>query len=216
MWYEGCYWEGDVISFCSLDVFIQRALLWWFFFFLWRSYWSSLQNSRTVSLPDSQLAVSGCVLAASISSLLWWSTLAVFLWSYTVCYWTFYVATGSQSPFSAVFYENCLVFSGHPLTHPKFRSCTTTLFTSASYCRILVVSFVFQFFFQIMSFFARAIVASSFLLWISSRLPSFDPSFITFLQFRSSYLDPLFKVVYLVFSSFTNRFLLFIISFAFS
>ena len=92
----------------------------------------------------------------------------------------------------------------------------STLFTSASHCRILVVSFISQFFFQIMSFFARAIVASSFLLWISSWLPSFDPSFITFLHFLSSYLDPLFKVVYLVFSSFTNRFLLFIISFAFS
>ena len=25
LWYEGCYWEGDVISFCSFDVFIQDA-----------------------------------------------------------------------------------------------------------------------------------------------------------------------------------------------
>ena len=25
LWYEKCYWEGDVISFCSLDVFIQGA-----------------------------------------------------------------------------------------------------------------------------------------------------------------------------------------------
>ena len=104
-------------------------------------------------------------------------------------------------------------FSNTPQVPQLYNS---TLFTSASYCRILVVSFVFQFFFQIMSFFARAIVASSFLLWISSRSPSFDPSFITFLHFLSYYLDPLFKVVYLVFSSFTNRFLLFIISFAFS
>ena len=86
------------------------------------------------------------------------------------------------------------------------------LFTIASYSCILVVSFVFQFFFQIASFFARAIVANSFLLWMSSRWPSF----ITFLHSLSFSFDPLFTVVYSVFSPFTNRFLFFIISFAFS
>ena len=25
LWYEGCYWKGDVIFFCSLDVFIHGA-----------------------------------------------------------------------------------------------------------------------------------------------------------------------------------------------
>ena len=57
-------------------------------------------------------------------------------------------------------------------------------FTSASYSPILVVSFVFQFSFQ-MLFFARATVANSFLPWMSSQSPSFDPSFITFLYFLS-------------------------------
>ena len=108
------------------------CLLWWFFFFLWRSCWSSPQNSTSLLfLQDSRLAVSGCVPAASISSLLWWSTVALFLWSYTVCCWIFYVATGSQSPFSAVFYENCLVSSGHPWTHPSFCSCITVHFSVA-------------------------------------------------------------------------------------
>ena len=78
------------------------------------------------------LAVSGCVPAASISSLSWWSTVALFLWSYTVYCWIFYVDTGSQSPFSAVFYENCLVFSGHPLTQTRFSSCITVHFSLAS------------------------------------------------------------------------------------
>ena len=107
--------------------------LWWFFFFLWRSYWSSLQNSTSLPfLHGSSLTVSGCVPAASISSLSWWSTVALFLWSYTVYCWVFYVTTGSQSPFSAVFNENCSVFSGHPLTHPIFRSCTTVQFSLVS------------------------------------------------------------------------------------
>ena len=47
----------------------------------------------------------------------------------------------------------------------------STLFTIVSYRSILVVSFVFQFFFQIASFFARATVGNSFLLWMSSRSP---------------------------------------------
>ena len=72
------------------------CLLWWFFFFLWRSCWSSLQNSTSSPfLQDSRLAVSGCVPAASISSQLWWSTVSLFLWSYTVYCWIFYV-TKSQ------------------------------------------------------------------------------------------------------------------------
>ena len=105
------------------------CLLWWFFFFLWISCRSSLQNSTSLLfLLDSRLAISGCVPAASISQL-WWSTVALFLWSYTVYCWIFYVATGSQSPFSAVFYENCLVSSGHPLIHPRFRSCITVHFS---------------------------------------------------------------------------------------
>ena len=107
--------------------------LWWFFFLLWRSCWSSLQNSTSLPfLQDIQLAVSRCVPAASISSLLWWSTAALFLWSYTAYCWIFYVTTGSQWPFSAVFYENCSVFSGHSLTHPRFCSCTTVHFLLVS------------------------------------------------------------------------------------
>ena len=109
------------------------CLLWWFFFFLWRSCWSSFENSTSLSfLQDSWLEVSGCVPAAYISSLFWWSTVALFLWLYTVCWWIFYVANGSQSPFSAVFYENCLVSSGHPLIHPRFHSCITVHFSLAS------------------------------------------------------------------------------------
>ena len=106
------------------------CLLWWFFFFLWRSCWASLQNSTSsLFLQDSRLAVSGCVPAASISSLVWWSTVALFLWSFTVYCWTFYVTPGSQSPFSVVFYENCLISPGHPLTHPRFCSCITAHFS---------------------------------------------------------------------------------------
>ena len=67
----------------------------------------------------------------------------------------------------------------------------STLFISVSYSRILVVSFVFQFFFQTLSFFARAIVANPFLIWMSSPSPNFDPSFITFLHSLSSSFDSL-------------------------
>ena len=99
---------------------------------------------------------------------------------------------------------------------PQFMQLyNSILFTSVSYSRILVVSFFFQFFFQIVSFFARAIATNSFLLWMTSRSPSFDPSFIIFLRSLSSSFDLAFTVVYSVFSSFTNRFLLFIISFSF-
>ena len=92
---------------------------------------------------------------------------------------------------------------------PQFMQLyNSTLFTSVSYSRILIVSFFFQFFFQIVSFFARAIVTNSFLLWMTSRPPSFDPSFIMFLHSLTSSFDIIFTVVYSVFSSFTNRFLL--------
>ena len=74
--------------------------------------------------------------------------------------------------------------------------CNSTLFTSVSYSRILVAGFVFQFFFQIVSSFARAIVGNSFLPWMSSQSPSFDPTFITFLHSLSSSFDHLFTVVY--------------------
>ena len=108
------------------------CLLLWFFFFLWRSCWCSLQNSTSSPfLQDSRLAVSGCVSAASTSSLLWWSTMA-FLWSYTSYCRIFYVATGSQSSLSAVLYENCSVSSGHLLTQPSFHSFTTVRFPLAS------------------------------------------------------------------------------------
>ena len=61
----------------------------------------------------------------------WWLTVALFLWSYTVYCSIFYVATGSHSPFSVVFYENCSVFSAHLLTHPRFCSCTKVHFSLA-------------------------------------------------------------------------------------
>ena len=109
----------------------SECSLWSFFFFF--LCWSSLQNSTLLSfLQDSRLAVSGCVPAASISSLSWRSTVVLFLWSYTVYCWIFYVATGSHSPFSAVFYENCSVFSDHPLAQPRSRSCTTAHISLAS------------------------------------------------------------------------------------
>ena len=123
-------WCHFLLFACCLH---SGCILWWFFFFLWRSCWSSPQNS--ISLPflqDKRLRVSGCVPAASISSLLWWSTVALFLWSYTVCCWIFYVATGSQSSFLAIFYENCLVSSGYPLIHPRFHSCITVHFSLSS------------------------------------------------------------------------------------
>ena len=174
------------------------CLLWWFFFFLWRSCWSSLQNSTSSPfLQDSRLAVSGCVPAASISSLLWWSTVALFLWSFTVYCWTFYVTPEFQSPFSAVFYGNCLISRDHPLTHARFCSCITAHFSLRIYGWILVVSFAFQFFFQIVSFFARVIVANSFLFWISSQWPRFDPSFVTFfLFFWSSFHGGIFSLFF--------------------
>ena len=103
--------------------------------------------------------------------------------------------------FLAVFYENCFVFFGHSLTHPRFLSCITTLFTNFWYSQILVVRFFFQISFQIALFFARATAAIFLLLWMSFQSPSFDPSFITFPYSLSSSLDPLFTVVYSVFSS---------------
>ena len=172
------------------------CLLWWFFFFLWRSCWCSLQNSTSSPfLQDSRLAVSGCASAASTSSLLWWSTMA-FLWSYTSYCLIFYVATGSQSSLSAALYENCSVSSGHLLTQPSFHSCTTTISTSVLYCRILVLSFVFQLFFQIVSFFARTIVVNSFPVWVSSWPEFYYISPFLFVLFWSSSNSGIFSVLF--------------------
>ena len=118
-------------------------------------------------------------------------------------------------------FVNCLLSKRFNFLWPSFDTpqfmqlYNSTLFTSASYNRILVVSFSFQYFFQILAFFARAIVTNSLLLWMTSQSPSFDPSFIIFLHSLTSSFDVVFTVVYSVFSSFTNRFLLFIISFSF-
>ena len=121
------------------------CLLWWFFFFLLRYCWCSLQNSTSSPfLQDSRLAVSGYVSAASTSSLLWWSIMTMFLWSYTSYCRIFDVATGSQSSFSTVLYENCSVFSGHPLTQPRFHSCTTVRFPLASRTAVFWLSVSFS------------------------------------------------------------------------
>ena len=72
------------------------------------------------------------------------------------------MATGSQSPFSAVFCENYVVLWSSADTNQVPQLYNSTLSTSVSYSRILVVSFVFQFFFRIASFFARAKVAKLF------------------------------------------------------
>ena len=178
----------------------SRSLLWWFFFFLWRSCWSFLENSTSSPfLQDSRLAVSRCVPAASISSLLWWSTVALFLWSYTVGYFMW--------PLDPNHLSSCLLwklfrffwsFSDTPQVSQLYNS---TLFTNFWYSQILVVRFFFQISFQIALFFARATAVIFFLLWMSFQSPSFDPSFITFPYSLSSSLDPLFTVVYSVFSS---------------
>ena len=82
----GRWWNLLLFAWCLHS----ECLLWCFSFFLWRFFWSSLQNSTSLHfLLDSQLVVSGCVPAASISSLLWWLTVALFLWSYTVYCWIF-------------------------------------------------------------------------------------------------------------------------------
>ena len=109
-------------------------LLWWFFFFLWISCWSSLQNSTSSPFLQDSSRTCPCSFHSSmlISSPHWWLTVALFLWSCTVYWWIFCVVTGSQSPFSAVFYENCSVFSGHPLAHPRFRCFTARHFSLVS------------------------------------------------------------------------------------
>ena len=190
-------WEMLLERWCHLLLFAwclhSGCLLWWFFLFLWRSCWSSLENSTSLPfLQDSRLAVSGYVPAASISSQLWWSTVALFLWFYTVCCWI--------SPFSPytvsldITFLSCFLWKLFSFLWLSFDTpqvpqfYDSTLFTSVSYSRILVVSFVSHFFFQIASFFAWAIVANPFLLWMSSKSPSFDPSFITFLHSISSCL----------------------------
>ena len=160
-----CSWpscKGSVIwgvlreKWCHLLLFARclhsGCSLWWLFFFLWRSCWSPLQNST--SLPfwqDSRLVVSGCVPAASISSLSWWSTVALFRWSYTV-HSLLDILCVHWIPIT---FLSCLLwelfsFLWSSVDTPQVPQLySSTLFTSVSYSRILVVSFVFQFFFQI-------------------------------------------------------------------
>ena len=191
---------------------LHSGCLLWGSFFLWRSCWSSLQNSTSsLFLLDSRLAVSGCVPAASISFLSWWSTKALFLWSYTVYCWIFYVATGSQSPFSTVFYKNCLVFSGHSLTHPRFCSCTTVHFSLASRTAGFWLSDLFSSSFSRLCHSLHGQLLP--ILFLSGCLADHQvliPVLSHLSILFSSSLDPLFMVVYSVFSLFTNRFLLFI------
>ena len=113
-----------------------------------------------------------------------------------------------------IIYLSCLLWKLFTPQVPQLRN--STLFTSVSYSRTLVVSFVFQLFFHIVSFFSRTMVANYFLPQMSSWSPSFDSSFITFVRSLSPFFDLLFTVVHSVFSLFTNRCLLVIISFAFS
>ena len=101
------------------------CLLWRFFFFLRRSCWSSLQNSTSSPfLQDSQPAVSGCIPAASIFSQLWWSTVALFLWSYTVYCWIFYVTKSQQFLFWPV---NFLILTGCCKYHADIAQISPTL-----------------------------------------------------------------------------------------
>ena len=178
------------------------CLLWWFFFFLWRSCWSCLQNSTSfLFLQDSWLAVSGpssfhLLFVIVIDS----DFVPVILYSLLLD-----ILCGLWIPIT---FLSCLLWKLFNFLISSFATpqvlqlCNSALFTSVSCSLILVASFVFQFFFQIVSFFARAIVANSFLLWMSSQSPSFDPSCITFL-----YSDPLLTVEYSVFSLFTQYFL---------
>ena len=203
--------------FRSMSSFKVLSMMAWFFFFLWRSFWSSLQNSNSSPfLKDSEVAVSGCVPAASISSVMVIDSgfVPVNLYSSLLD-----ILHGHVIPIT---FLSCLPWKLFSFLWSSFDTTqvpqlqNSTLFTSVSYSLILVISFVFQFFFQIASFFATAITANSFLFWMFFQSPSFVPSFITFPHSLSSSFDPLCMVVYSVFSSSTNRFLLFIISFAFS
>ena len=103
------------------------SLLWWFFFFLWISCWCSLQNSTSLLfLQDSRLAISGCVPAASISShgdLQWLCSSDLI--QFIVGYFIWPLDPNHLSQLSLV---KTLVFSGHPLTHPRFRSFITVHF----------------------------------------------------------------------------------------
>ena len=214
LWHERCYWEGDVISFCLLDVFIRSA------------YYGGFSSSSEDLIGPLFKIVPHCFSCKTIG---WKSQDVSKLLSVMVI----------DSGFVPVILYSLLldILCGHwiPIT---FFSCllwklfsflwssfdtpqvpqlyNSTRFTSVSYSLILVVTFVFQVFFQITSFFAKGIVANSFLLWMSSDHQALIPVLSHFSIFFPVLLILFLPVVYSVFLSFTNRFLLFIISFAFS
>ena len=122
----GCYWKGDVIFFCALDVFIIQDA----------HYGGSFSSSEDLIgrlfkiVPhhqDSWLPVSDVPKQHPFSAMMIDSGF-VPLWSYSLllnilcgCHWipiTFLSCL--------LWNENCSVFSGHPLTHPRFQlqQCT--------------------------------------------------------------------------------------------
>ena len=80
------------------------------------------------------------------------------------------------------------------------------LLTSNSYRRSLAFSFVFHFFFHTVSLFDSAMFNSSFLLFVSSRSPSFDPNLMTFLHSSSVSISFLLQTVFSVLFSVTGIF----------
>ena len=195
--------------------FHSEWILWWFFF-IWRSSWPSLQNSTSSPfLQGSRLGVLGCVPAASFPSCSSFHLVIVIDSDFVPVILYSLLLDILCNHWIPITFLSCLLLKLFMFLWSSFDTSqvlqlyNSILFTSVSYRRILIVSFVFQFFFQILSFFTRVIVANYFLLWISSQSPIFDPSFITFLHSISSSFDPIFTVVYSVFSSFTNRFLFF-------
>ena len=215
---QECYWAGNIISFCLHDVFIHGAYYGGFSFSsddlvgpLFEIVLHRL-SCRTVDWQSQDVSISNSFQFLSVM-VIDSGFVPVILYSLFLN-----ILRGHWIPIT---FLSCLLwkrfsFLWSSFDTPQFMQLyNSILFTSVSYSRILVVSFFFQFFFQMVSFFAGAIVTNSFLLWMTSRPTSFDPSFIMFLHSLTSSFDIVFTVVYSVFSSFTNRFLLFIISFSF-
>ena len=159
---EGCYWESDVISFCLLNTFIQGG------------YYSDSSSSSEDLVGSLFKIVSHWFPCRTVD---WQSQDGSQQLPSALCYgdrqWlcscdlSLGILYGHWVPIT---FLSCLLWKLFSLLCSSFDTSqvlqlyNSTLFTSVSCSRIPVVSFAFQFFFQIVSFFARAIVANSFLL----------------------------------------------------